>query len=111
MAQFTFDYTGASLPLTGEKKRLGNTRWRLAVGAGLSVCLLFAALLAITLGYRRQNSLLTQQNAVQLLRYDSLLTVKLHTDRQLLRLRLHINEIQSENRKRKPEAAKPSVEF
>ncbi len=85
MAQFTFDYTDPDLPFHANRKTRTTIRREMAVGAGL-LSLLF--LLVAVLDYREDNRLLIRQNAIQRLRYDSLLTAKMHADRQLIRLRM-----------------------
>ena len=85
MAQFTFDYTDPASPFQAKKRPVTTVRHEIAAGAGL---LLLLFLLAAVLDYREDNRLLVRQNAIQRLRYDSLLAAKLHADRQLIRLRM-----------------------
>ncbi len=92
MAQLTFDYTKPDSSFQAKRKRQAGNGRKTLIGVGFLVPLLFLALLAALLDYREDNRRLRQQNAIQVLRYDSLLTAKLHSDRQLIRLQLLVKK-------------------
>lgn len=92
MAQLTFDYTKPATRLRVPRQRPPGIMRKITLVAGLVLPLPLFVLLFVLADYRRQNHLLVRQNADLLLRYDSLLTAKLHADRQLLQFRLRPQE-------------------
>lgn len=88
MPQFTLDYTTQrpSPIRTRSKKSLSARLFLVFVGWNILSPIIVAVLLVVVFRYHSSHQTLDYQHRMHLVRYDSLLTTKQKTDRQLMEL-------------------------